>query len=708
MKKVILLCTTYLLISTLLFGQNFDIHVPKEIKQAYNNGTRDISGKPGEKYWHNTADYTLKVTVNPETRGISGSGSIVYYNNSPNTLNRIVIRLYYDVFKKGNERGMEVNTEDIHDGVNISNFKIDGQDYPMDNPRAVNRNGTNMVINLMKPIPTGGKVMVSMDWEQKVPLTVRRTGAKDPTSFFIAYWYPQVSVYDDIFGWDYINYTFDTEFYNNLGNYDVTINAPDNFLVWSTGELQNAEDIFPKDILERYNQAKTSVKTIHVVDSTDLESLKLKSGSWHYKASEVSDFAFAMSDHYAWDAASQKVEGKPVFIGTAFPANEAARYEDVTAIQQKTMMHFSQDIPGVPYPYPVFTTFIGLNGGGMEFPMMANNGGPGRGVTIHEMFHTYFPMYVRINERRWAWMDEGWADFATSIVSHKFFEEPNPNSSFISDMKPSLNSMSGTIGDLPTVTSSQYMGNNYGYHSYGLPSFTYAMLYYHLGEELFLKCYREYINRWAKKSPTPYDFFFTFEDVSGQDLNWLWEPWYFGFGYSDVAIKSFDKGVLTIENKGTRPVPITVSIEYEDGKSDYQIYSAKKLAQSKEFQVEIDKPKKVKSIKVNKDIVDTEFMDNFHPSLDEIYEEFNIDENIIGSYRANEYPVSIVLEKKGKILAISIPEAGIEGFLTPDKENFVSIDDGLYLEFTKTDGKITGCKLTLKMFGGVVLTGNKQ
>ncbi|MDW7692200.1 M1 family metallopeptidase [Flammeovirgaceae bacterium SG7u.111] len=704
------LCATLLVFFPLvIFAQDFDLHVSREIKEAYDKGTRSVDGKPGVKYWHNTVDYTMEVTVDPSTRGVAGSAVINYLNNSPDDLNSLVVRLYYDVFKKGNARGMQVNPEDIGDGVVLSNLKVNGEEMPMDNPKLVRRRGTNLIITLATPLKTGSKVELFMDWEQKVPLTVRRTGAKDSTSFFIAYWYPQMSVYDDVFGWDMIDYTFDTEFYNNLGNYDVKITAPTNFLVWATGELQNATAILPEDIYAKYEKAKTATETIHVVDSTDLDSLVLKSGTWHYKASEVSDFAFAMSDHYLWDAASQEVSGNSVLVSTAFPQKDAPAYAKVTAIQQKTMKHFSEDVPGIPYPYPAFTTFIGLNGGGMEFPMMANNANAGRGVTIHEMFHTYFPMYVRINERRFAWMDEGWADFITTLVTHKFFKDEKDASSLFSGMKAGMDQMSGTIGDLPTVTSSQYMAGNYGYHSYTLPSFTYAMLYDHLGDELFLKCYREYIRRWAKKSPTPYDFFYTFENVSGQDLGWFWEPWYFGFGYSDVAVTGMDKGTLSIKNKGTRPVPVSVLVEYEDGNTDYKTYSVKSwVGLEGDFEVKVDKYKKAKFIMVNGDIVDVAFDDNFYPSLEEIYKDVEVPETTLGTYGIKEFPVSAQIVDDGGKIKLLIPEARIESYLRPKGENhFVSLDNSMDITLTGEGDAITDITIALKSFG-VTIHGTKK
>ncbi len=687
------------------FAQS-DLHIPKEIQEAYKKGTRSKDGKPGPNYWQNFVEYDIEVAVTPDTRAIEGSETITFTNNSPDELSSVVIRLYYDVFKKGSQRGMQVNPEDIGDGVDIRKITVAGTEYDTGNPQMARRTGTNLVLTLPEPLSTGESVDIGFEWMQKVPLTVRRTGAIDSTSFFIAYWYPQVAVYDDVFGWDMINYTFSTEFYNNLGSYNVRIAAPDNFLVWSTGVLQNADDILPSTILTKYEKATTSDEVIAVVTAEELETLKLKSSTWHYTAEEVTDFAIAMSDHYQWDAASQVVEGERILISSAYPSKDADRYTQLTSIQQKTMKHFSEDAPGVPYPYPAFTTFIGLRGGGMEFPMMANNAGPGRGVTIHEMFHTYFPMYVRINERRFAWMDEGWADFGTALVSNKYFTDEEDRGSLYGSMKFSMQGMIGTIGDLPTVTSSQYMGNNYGYHSYSLPSFTYALLYQHLGDERFLEAWSEYIRRWAKKSPTPYDFFYTFEDVSGEDLSWLWNSWYFRMGYPDLAIESFEKGELTVRRNGDRPVPVSVVVEYDDLMENGEPESYAVTLSTSVWKtgvptvtLEIPKGNNVKNITLNGDFPDFNEFDNFFPSLPERFKDVELNEEVLGEYPLRQFPATVVLSKEEGVLKMVITNSPMSGFMMPDGEGFTSLDGQMKVKILREDGVVTGLELRLDAFG---------
>ena len=711
--KTILAGLSFLLVTCLINAQS-ELHIPKEIQKAYKNETRSKDGKPGSKYWQNNVTYDIDVVVTPETRAIDGKETVVFKNNSPDELPTIVIRLYYDVFKKGNARGMAVNEEDIGEGVNIKDLTVNGEKYEMTNRDMVQRSGTNLIITLTEPLKSGSEVTLGFQWEQKVPLTVRRTGAIDSTSFFVAYWYPQVAVYDDIFGWDRINYTFDTEFYNNLANFDVNITAPDNFLVWATGTLENSSAVLPSKIHERYLRAKTSTELVKVVTKEDLSNLELKSNTWNYKATEVSDFAFAMSDHFLWDALSQKVSGNDVLISTAYPMAKEEDYEEVTLVQQKTMKHFSEDIPGVPYPYPSFTTFIGLRGGGMEFPMMANNDGPGKGVTIHEMFHTYFPMYVRINERRFAWMDEGWADFITALVTHKYFSDEDNTASFYSSFKFGMQSTIGTIGDLPTVTSSQYMGNNYGYHSYALPGFTYALLYQHLGEEKFLEVFREYIRRWAKKSPTPYDFFYTFEDVSGEDLNWLWESWYFKMGYPDVAIESYKNGKLVVKRLGDRPVPVSVNVKYQtkiNGKSKTYstiIGSSAWQDDNTSLSIRIPNEKQVESFALNSDFPDFNELDNYFPPLAERYKKLDLNKGVLGVYKVNEFPVEAVITEKEGIFFFKITRSGFSGYLLPiDKNKFTTTDGAMELNFKEEAGKVVGIEIKIEAFG-ITVTGQKK
>lgn len=684
---------------TCINAQEKRFFMPVEIQKAYEKGTRSYDGKPGAQYWQNTVDYKINAQVHVKEKILEGNELVTYYNNSPDYLNSIVLRLYYDAYKKGNIRGIPVKEEDVSEGVLLKSVKINGTKIDLENKRAIRRYGTNMVIRLNEAISPKDKITLAIEWEQGIPNTNRRSGAYDSTTFFIGQWYPQVAVYDDVFGWDHLNFDFNTEFYNNLANFDVQITVPDSFGVWATGTFENAEKVLPDAIYKKYQEAKQSDNVVHVLSGDDLKTgFKTKTNTWHYTAKEVSDFAFGLSDHYQWDALKASIAGRNVLVSSVYPNAKADKYKEHAKMQQKVITHFSNDFPGVPYPYEAFTTFIGLYGGGMEYPMLANNDGPGTGLAIHEMFHTYFPMYVRINEKRWAWMDEGWAEYGTTIVNNRYFKNKPDFESVFANENISFYEIMGTTEDLPLIISSQFMDdNNYGYASYPLPANVYGILHQYLGEDTFMKCYREYIRRWAKKSPTPYDFFYTFENVSGQDLSWIWKPWFFEFGYADVSVSGLKKNKLQITNKGNKPVPLFINILYNDSSTKKIEKTAEVWKNSKTGVVQIEIPnfKEVDKIMVNQKISDLEILNNFYPPLNQWYGKLNISDNILGTYSIPMYQLDILFEKKNGIIYMKMLRWNNSYALYPlDETTLSTIDDEVKYHFKIDDaGNCTGVKV---------------
>lgn len=706
MRNFILFFVIWLLTMPLI-AQEDRFFIPREIQQGYEKGTRSYDGKPGKNYWQNTVDYKISVEVIPETRELIGTESVKFHNNSPDELQILVIRLYHDAFKKGNLRGSPVKPGDINNGVQIDRIVVEGTSLNIE--KETLRRGTNMIVNLPETLKSNTTANIEIDWKMVIPETTIRTGAYDSTSFFVAYWYPQVSVYDDIYGWDMLDYNFLAEFYNNLGDFDVKIKAPENFTVLATGVLQNAPEVLFDEKLELYNQAHNSTETVTILSAEDISNeYKHKSGTWHYKAGEVTDFSFCLSDHAIWDAANQKVEDQNVFISSYYNISVAEEAKQLTSDQQKTMKHFSEDMPGIPYPYPEFTTCVmDFNAPSMETPMMANNASPFLGATIHEMFHTYFPMYVRTNERRFAWMDEGWAEFNSKFLTKYLFQQ-DTGLIIEGDYSPISRSI-GTIKDLPLITSTQFLDiSNYNYTSYHLPEFIYSMLYHHLGDELFKKSYREYITTWAKKSPTPYDFFYTFERVSGEDLGWLWNPWIFGQGHVDVSIAAVSNGKLDIRNQGSRPVPVVIKVDYKDDTTWEKDFSAGIWKSKNSMTIDIPNYKNISSLSVNEALPDTNIFNNYYPTLQERYGDFEITDKYLGSYDVNEFPVALVIDKKDEFIRMSIERAEIETYLIPKDDNtFDDLRGNYKLELTeKEDGRIN-FKLFVKS-SNLTLTGSKE
>lgn len=556
------------------------------IQNAYKNQTRTDSGTAGKNYWQNFANYNIKVSFDPSTQLLKGSEIISYENNSPDTLKEVIVRLYPDLYKKGVQRLSLIAEKDLNDGVQIESFRIGEENITnfQDRKKAFMRN-TNLYIRPSKPVLPHTKTNFEISWHYQVNTgSPVRTGMVDSASYFIAYFFPRLAVYDDIDGWDTWSYNGSQEFYNDFGNYDVEIAVPKKYAVWATGDRQNPADNFSKNVLDKINAAAVSTDIIHVIDSTDyLKNDVFKNdptGIWKFSANNVTDFAFALSDHYLWDASSVLVDsstGRRTVAEAAY--NKIHKdYFDVANQAHQTVYLTSHFYPKYPFPFNHITVFDGTDQ--MEYPMMVNdNPTPTHKdavqLTTHEIFHSYFPFFMGINETQYAWMDEGWATIGESVLSPKM-GEPEDEGIF---SKTRYELISGTDVYVPLITNTkEYTGAAYLANSYGKGGLCYFVLQDLLGNEIYFKSLHQYINDWHGKHPTPYDFFYSFNNASGQNLNWFWQRWFFGWEYPDLSIKKVEKGKnnfkITIENKGGLPVPVYLNIIGKDGKKLLQKYTA--------------------------------------------------------------------------------------------------------------------------------------
>jgi len=550
--------------------------MPLNIEKAYENGTRNYDGTPGPNYWQNSSDYKIKVKIDPQKKILYGSETITYHNNSPDSLKTLVIRLYQDIFKIGNARDFSLKKAAINDGVNISKIFIYGEEVDTSSAIAKKRSGTNLILKLDEPVPPHTDIDLAFEWDFIIPhKTTFRMGAYDSTSFFIGYWYPQIAVYDDIDGWDHYNYGGQQEFYNDFSNFDVEIKVPNTFAVWSTGVLQNPDELLTQKILDRFNYAHKSDEVVEIVTEEDLDEGNNFNNSsthnvWKYKADTVPDFTFALSDHYLWDAVTTVVDSsteRKVFIQASYKVTSKDFY-GVADISKKSIEFFSFEIPAVPFPYPSLTVFNGS--GGMEFPMMINDGSASTlsgtvGVTSHEIAHTYFPFYMGTNETKYAFMDEGWAVMLPYDFQERMVEGNNPRKrQFIR-----YQYFAGTEHDVPLIVPSvNLIGAAYGMSAYSRPGAAYENLRNMLGDELFLRGLHSFMERWNGKHPIPYDMFYSFNDGTGEDLNWYWKSWFFDFGYPDLSITKVVIGdtnlSVTVKKDGNIPIPIKLTFIYSD------------------------------------------------------------------------------------------------------------------------------------------------
>lgn len=552
------------------------IVIPKSVTMAYDKLTRQTDGRPGKMYWQNRAVYDIRVNVDVKNKIISGHETISYLNNSPDSLSKIVVRLYQDIFKKGANRNsiVNVNPSDINEGVRINDLRVTGESVNPANSSRINRSGTIMTVKLTKKLAPGEKAELEIGWEFDFPVnTLIRMGTIDSSSLFVGQWYPQIAVYDDVYGWDTRSYNGMAEFYNDFSDFSVEISVPEGFMVWATGELLNMSEVLHPHYCDLYNKAIQSEKVTNVITEKDLEKgeITTEKNTWKYKAENVTDFAFGLSDHYLWDVCSVEVDKKNkrrTIVGVAYNA-KSPNFNKVAEIARESVRSLSLDSPGVPYPFPYITVYNGDFG--MEYPMITNVGAETDfGMTVyansHEIAHAYFPFYVGTNETKNGWIDEG----LTVLLPEKMQNDLEPTLDIKVHNTKSFSAYSGMEDEPALITPTFYLDPKvYFYLNYAKTEQALRMLELELGSETFRKCLLQFMDRWKYKHPTPYDYFNTFNDVSGRDLDWFWLAWYYRQGgIPDLSIKSAkiknDRINIIIENKGTLPMPVIISLYDND------------------------------------------------------------------------------------------------------------------------------------------------
>lgn len=573
MKKTQLSAFFIILSSFTVFAQR-DLPLRPEMQYAITKGTRSLSGKPGPKYWQNTANYELKVNFDPQSRLIKGTAEISYVNNSPDTLKQIWFKLYPNLYKKGVERKAKFNESDLGEGVQIASLKIGNQ---VIGKTAMVEEGTNMHTSIARLAP-GKSVKVSVSYSYTLNKgSHMRTGQVDEGSHFVAYFFPRIAVYDDIDGWNKYPYTGEEEFYNDFCNFKAEVTVPKNFVVWATGDLTNVAGVLNAQIAERVRKAEQSDSVVNVITEEDLEAENVTKdkafNTWKFDARNVTDFVFATSDHYMWKSSSLVVDPKTsrrTRVDAVFNP-EHKDYDEVIDFARKTVHAMSYEFPKWPFPYSHETVFDGLDQ--MEYPMMVNdnpleNRENSITLTVHEIFHTMFPFYMGINETRYGWMDEGWATIGewliSPIIEPKMVDEYGV---------VQTGATSGTRDDTPIMTPTpELKGSGSFTDSYPKPGLGYLFVKDYLGDELFTKALHHYITQWNGKHPAPHDFFNSMNEGAGKNLNWFWKRWFFDDGVMDMGIKQVEKTntgyQVQIENENAKPMPVDLKLEYEDGSSE--------------------------------------------------------------------------------------------------------------------------------------------
>jgi hypothetical protein len=602
MKSIfIFLCSITLCISAIA-QQN--LPMTANFQNAYNRKTRNLNGSPGAKYWQNKADYDLKVNFDPATRLVKGTMKVVYKNSSPDTLNELWFKLYPNLYKAGSAP-KSIKKEDVGEGVKITSFTADKK---VKDTASLITDGTNMHTTIAPLLP-GKSIMLNIEYYYTLNKgSHTRTGQVDSGSAFIAYFFPRIAVYDDIDGWNKYPYRGSEEFYNDFCNFKAAITVPKNYVVWATGDLQNAKSVFNKTIAKRMKNAAKNDAIVYVIDSTDLAKGGITKqnnfNTWRYEAKDVTDLVFALSDHYLWQSTSLVVDsktGRRTRVDAAYNPIHKDYYE-VIDFARKTVESMSYKFPAWPYPYNHETVFDGLDQ--MEYPMMVNDNPTEKredGITLtdHEIFHTMFPFYMGINETKYGWMDEGWATIGEWLIS------PMIDSTIKDDYGISATAKtSGEKADQPIMTLTPDLKGPSGFtDSYPKPAFGYLFVKDYLGDSLFTVALHHYIEQWHGKHPMPYDFFYSMNEGSGKNMDWFWKRWFFDSGEVDLAITAVNKTAtgysVTVENKSNKPLPVDLLITYTDDTQERTHYSIQAWQlQNKTINMDVATVKTIKDVKL--------------------------------------------------------------------------------------------------------------
>jgi outer membrane lipoprotein-sorting protein len=562
---------------------------------TYNgNEFRSAGGQPGPEYWQNSASYKIDVTLDTTAKTVSGTDIIYYTNNSPDNLNFLWLQLDQNIYQHGSRgdatspvTGGRFADRSYTNGDQLSSVEIvqDGKtekaDYVVSD--------TRMQIRLNEPLKAkGGKIQIKIAYSFEVPEygtdRMGRMDTKNGWIYEIAQWYPRMEVYDDVMGWNTIPYMGAGEFYLDYGNFDFSVTLPANMIVVGSGLLQNPQQVLTPTEIARLDKAKNSETTVMIHDSADVTNPNFRPMkgdlTWHFKMINARDVSWAASKAFVWDAARVDLpSGRKILAQSVYPVESIGKdaWSRSTEFVKGCLQLYSQEWD-FEFPYPVATNVGGIVNG-MEYPGIvfcsAHSRGSGLwGVTNHEFGHTWFPMIVGSNERKYPFMDEGFNTFSNGVDTkvfnhgefyHKSDEERTAGYIFGENAEP--------IMTIPDVVQANYLGAA----AYYKPALGLDILCnYILGKDRFYYAFRTYIKRWAYKHPTPWDFFRTMDNAGGEDLTWFWHEWFFTTWRLDQAVKGVQyvdddttKGALiTIENLQKMALPVVMTVEQTDGRID--------------------------------------------------------------------------------------------------------------------------------------------
>ncbi|QEC67430.1 M1 family metallopeptidase [Panacibacter ginsenosidivorans] len=523
--------------------------------------------------WQQKIKYLINVNMNVQTNRFTGSEKIDYWNNSPDTLNRIFFHLYWNAFQPGsmmdvrsrelgkillgtNKKGE--NVYDWDDRVKDRISKLQPDELGFDSVKTIKINSvsqkliyheTILEVDLDKPILPHTKISMDVAFESQVPLQIRRSGRDNAEGvrYSMSQWYPKVVEYD-YQGWN-ANPYIAREFYGVWGDYDVNITIDKTYLVAASGTIQNPNEV-------GFGYQADNVKIKAPVGNTI---------TWKFSAQNIHDFVWAADPGYVMQ--KRQIKNGPLIY---------VIYKQVDSLEAKWTGVADSAVAAYPfiaktfgaYPYKNYS-FIQGGDGGMEYPMATLIKNASIGTAIHEWMHSWYQGMMGTNESLFAWMDEGFTTYA-ELRTTAWLKKNDTGFAY----KEAYNSYLRLVKsgrEEPMTTHSDHFNTNMAYSAaaYSKGSIFLSQLGYIVGDNVLDKILLEYYNEWRFKHPNANDFVRVAEKVSGMELDWYKEYWIYSTKTIDYAVGDVTddngKAKITIKRIGLMPMPVDVLITYKDG-----------------------------------------------------------------------------------------------------------------------------------------------
>jgi hypothetical protein len=561
-----------------------DIPMTNAIERAFAAGTRDSTGRPGRNYAQLRNDYTINVRLDPSTDRLTGRETIVIHNNTADSLPTIVMRLDMNHFVFGVPRAAPWVPSEQTDGTVITRMTVNGQPVNLNAPPVFGRGRgapppprtenaatglktTRATIFLVHPIPARSQATLEVEWNHKVPgapgqYNHRMDQRWADTLFQPTQWYPRVAVYDDLRGWDPELYLGPSEFYNNFGRFDVSIDVPGGWIVGGTGVLKNPEQVLTAAARERLTHVLASDANTMIVTPSEVGPGQATAPGdrlvWHFVADTVNDFAWVTAKKLVWEATRATIPGKgPIPINMYYQPGDAPLYANAGPIARHALEFYSK--LWFPYQFPQLTLQDGPSAG-MEYPMVIN---ANQGAADHETFHQWAPMTVSNNETWYGWMDEGFNQYA-NILSAADRAGTVPN---LDRRGQSYGATSGDEAEPPMMWDANYAGPSfYSFTTYGKTPLMLSMLGGIVGDSAVWKAQSEFGKAWMFKHPSPWDYMFFMNHALNKDLSWFWYYWLFTTERVDGSIESVRTNgastAVVVKQAGQMPSPIVLKVTF--------------------------------------------------------------------------------------------------------------------------------------------------